>query len=98
MLDRATEAKNVPDLTAALRIAPGPWSPRISEQIVARFAKIDRPRLHLSELVGVLAEGLHPSVAPRVQRLASTDDGTTTALQQLAQFLSLVPTITEAFR
>jgi len=51
-----------------------------------------------AELVEVLAGRLHPSVAAQVQRLAAAEDGTVTPLQQLSQYLALVPTLTEAFR
>jgi hypothetical protein len=98
MLARVAEVKNLGELTAALRVAPGPWPARASEKILARLSRIERPRLHLVELVDVLAGNLHPSTAPEVRRLAATEDGTVAPLQQLSQFLSLVPTLTEAFR
>jgi hypothetical protein len=98
MLSRIAQVKTVSDLTSAARIAPGPWPADVSAKVVARLGRIERPKPYSTELADVLAGRLHPSVAPQVQRLAATDDGTVAALQQLSQYLALVPTITEAFR
>lgn len=95
---RLPEMKNLAELTALLRSAPGPWSAETSATVVTRLGKLERPRHQLAELVEVLAGRLHPSVAAQVQRLAAAEDGTVTPLQQLSQYLALVPTLTEAFR
>ena len=97
MLARIERVQDVPELVSALRLAPGPWPERTSARIVTRLARLDRHPHHLPDLVATLAEGLHPATAGAVQRLAATGAGPTDPFHQLAQHLSLVPTITEAF-
>jgi hypothetical protein len=95
---RLRDVKNLAELTVLLRSAPGRFSAEASATVVTRLGKLERPRHQLAELVEVLAGRLHPSVAAQVQRLAAAEDGTVTPLQQLSQYLALVPTLTEAFR
>jgi hypothetical protein len=97
MIDRLAQVKSLSELVGVARLAPGPWSPDVSAKVVARLGRVERPRSQLVELVDVLADRLHPDSAAAVQRLTATED-TGVPLHQLSQFLTLVPTITEAFR
>ena len=96
MVARLDAVTTVPELVSALRLALGPWTERTSARIVARLSGLARHPHQLPELVVVLAEGLHPAALGAVQRLAA-GAGPTDPFHQLAQHLSLVPTITEAF-
>lgn len=99
VLDRLEQVTTLHELAATLRLLPAPWSAEASARVVKRLTKLDPSAPGTADLVTVLALGLHPTAAPAVQRLAaSSEGGRLTPLQHLVQYLSLVPTITEAFR
>lgn len=98
VLSRLASVTTAPELVSALRLAPAPWPRDVSAAAVGRLASVQRAPHHLPDLLGVLADGLHPDAAPAVARLAATGDGRRDdSLLQLAQYLSFVPTLAEAF-
>lgn len=97
VLTRVAVVTTAPDLLSAIRLAPAPWSDHVSTTVVARLAAVPRVPHQLPDLVAVLADRLHPSAAPAVARLAAGDDRPEAPLLQLAQHLTFVPTLAEAF-
>ncbi len=98
VLARVASVTTAPDLLSTLRLAPRPWPEQMSATVVARLATVPRAPHQLPDLVAVLADGLHPSAGPAVARLAASGDGRPEdQLAQLAQYLSFVPTLAEAF-
>ena len=97
MLARVDEVKTVAELASALSLSTSGWDQRASTKIVARLARLERAPQLVDELVPMLANSLHPSTAPAVAALVEHDASPTDSLHRLAQHLSLVSTITEAF-
>ena len=97
MLTRVDDVKTVAELAAVLSLSTSGWDPRASTKIVARLAQLDHAPQFVDELVPILADSLHPSTAPAVAALVEDDATSTDSLHRLAQHLSLVSTITEAF-
>lgn len=98
MLDRIRHVKKGTELLLVLQLAPGPWSEDVSTQVVKQIGRVDLPAYTIGEIADVLADRLHPSTAPAVERLGTTkDDRPTGPFHQLAHYLRLIPTITESF-
>lgn len=96
VLARVRQVTTVGDLAAAAVLLPGPWDRATSDLVLDRLRRIPQAPHTLPELVDVLAPRLHPGAVGSVRALAPSSTPNH-PLHQLAQLLTLVPAITEAF-
>jgi hypothetical protein len=90
---RRIPAHELPDVLAQLR---RPWSPELSDAVLDRVAAEKEPAALLGRLLPLLADELPTTALPRLQRWSRAADAPR-AVADLAQFLSFVPAIPEAF-
>lgn len=84
------------DLAPTLVALAVPWSRRLAEAVLDRIAADKDQAGALAAVLPLLADRLPAEVLPRVQRWARAE-GAPRALSDLAQYLSFVPAIPEAF-
>jgi len=98
-LEQLARITALSQLLGLVPAVPAPWGPRFSKALVERLVRDQDTEYVVGTLLPALAAGLHPDALPAVRSWAErTSDSVRDPAHQLAQFLSITPSITEAFR
>ncbi|MCW2813997.1 MAG: hypothetical protein JWN84_1452, partial [Nocardioides sp.] len=94
---RLARCATLVELVEVVRLLDGPWTVEDSHRVLERIAVLPDGPADLDTLTLALATRLHPDVRPQLERLTARDTPLHDPLHRAAHFLSLVPTIQEAF-
>lgn len=97
VVDRVARSATLAELVDVVRLLDGPWSPEVSHQVLTRLVALPDGSADTEALTLALATRLHPDARSQLEPLAARDTPLHDPLHRAAHFLSLVPTIQEAF-